>query len=371
MSGIAPGLYLFLLQQKYFKEDNPVEAMILLVVVGAVIILSLIIFLIRRATSAVVPGKSKANVIPRKFNVFTLHRISSAYGLDRKQTKLLEFVFRNDAVSDPARVMITPAILDRHFQQAFRVIEKNSTTDEDAQQRLSSLFSLRNAIEAAYGSEGASAESLAENTPAILVVGKDTYPVKVISSKGKNVVTEIPRSILGTPVRFNKGTKLSLSFFTKSSNGFSFDGHIVGTTTTEHGAGLQINHTGRAKPLVKRRFRRKQIEIECEFFIVNVKETGTEKKKTVKLVVDPRRHIGTIQDISAGGCALQTKSRIQAGSRLKISIEYNENYLINVLGQVIRSNRSGTRTILHIKFIKVPRRAFNSISTLVFGYNDN
>lgn len=371
MVEIAPGLHLFLLQRSYFKADNPMEGMIVIIILGVVILVSLVYHFARRGTSRIVTNKGKTIVTPRKFNIFTLHRISSAYGLDRDQTKLLEYIFRNDAVSDPERVMKTPAVLDRHFKRTFKTIEKNSTTDEDAQQSLFNLFSLRNTIEAASGAESTSGERLTENTPAILVVGQDNYSVKVLMSRGQTVITEIPKNVLGSPIRFSRGTKMNLSFFTKSSNGFSFEGHIVGNMNTDRGPGLQVSHSGKAKPLVKRRFRRRQTDVKCEFFFVNVKETGTGRKKASKLVVDPRKFIGTVQDISVGGCALKTSSAIQVGSRLKIGIDYDDNYLISVLGQAIRSNRSTTGTIIHIKFIKVPRRAFNSISTLVFGYNEN
>jgi hypothetical protein len=88
-------------------------------------------------------------------------------------------------------------------------------------------------------------------------------------------------------------------------------------------------------------------------------------------VVDKRRCVGSVLDISAGGCSLKTTAAVQVGSRIKINIDYDDNFIISVLGQVLRSNRSGAAgTILHIKFLKVPRRAFNSISALVFGYDE-
>jgi c-di-GMP-binding flagellar brake protein YcgR len=370
--GITPELYPYFLLQSYFKADNPLEGMVLIIGIGALIVLSLIIHLFRRGIrSTTAMGKSKTAVAPRKFNAFALHRISSAYGLDREQTKLLEFVFKNDGVSDPERVMKTPALLDRHFKRTFKMIEKNSSTDEDAQANLVKLFSLRNTIEAASGAEGVSPGHLSENTPAILTSGKENYTVKVLSSRNQIVVTEIPRNALGTPMRFTKGTKIALSFFTKSSNGFSFDGNVIGTTTTDHGPGLQINHSGKAKPLVKRRFRRKQIDTKCDLFFVNIEESGKGRKKTSRLVVGSKKFTGTILDISAGGCALKASVPMQAGSRLKISMDYADTYFINVLGQVIRVNRSTAGTVFHIKFLKVPQRAFNSISALVFGYSDD
>jgi len=367
----VPLNYLFPLQT-YFKSDNPEEARILVIAIGVIVVVSAVSYFVRHGVSSSVagPGK-KSGVTPRKFNAFTLQRIASAYGLDREQKKLLEYVFRNDGVTDPERVMKTPALLDRHFKRTFRTIEKNSTTDEDAQERLVKLFSLRNLIESSSGTSDASSVRLSENTPAILGSGKDSYSVKVLSTKGQTVVVEYPKNALGSPIRMTKGTKVSLSFFTKSSNGFSYDGTVGGAVNTDRGQGLQISHTGKMKPLVKRKYRRRTTDISCEFYFVKIEETGTGRKKTAKLVVDNRKYFGTIKDISIGGCSLKASAPIQIGSRLKINIDYDDNYLINVLGQVIRTNRSTAGTIIHIKFLKVPRRAFNSISTLVFGYNDD
>jgi hypothetical protein len=373
MFGMFTGKQFFLLQGnlQYFKDDDPVAGMIVGFTFLAVIIFASLFNLLRHGVSPSIAGKNKgrATVTPRKFNAFTLHRIASEYGLDKEQTKLLEYIFRNDAVADPERVMKNSALLDRHFKRTYKIIERNSETEEDAQQRMVKLFALRNVIEAAPGPSDSSSAQLAENTPAVLAVGRDSYPVRVISAKAQKVITEIPRNSLGTPVRLGRGAKVTLSFFTKSSKGFSLEGQVMGLQDTDHGQGLQISHSGRIKPLAKRKYRRKQTSTRCEFFLVYLDDS--ERKKPPKLVVDKRRFTGSVLDISIGGCSLKTSAAIQVGSRLKITIDYDENYLINVLGQVLRVNRSGAAgNILHIKFLKVPRRAFNSISALVFGYNE-
>ena len=373
MFGMLPGIPLFLLQTTpditdFFWEEDPVQVKIVLIALAVIIAIAILVNLVRHGTGGSI-GVSKG-ITPRKFNAITLYRIASSYGLDREQTKTLEYVFRNSAVTDPGRVMENMPLLDRHFRRAYKAIEKNSVTEEDAQERLAKLFSVRNVIEAAAGSNDASTPKLSENTPAVLIMEKDNYPVKVLSSRGHTVITEIPRNSLGSPVRVGKGTKLRLSFFTKSSNGFSLAGQVAGFLETDRGSGLQINHTGKLKPLVKRMYRRKQVSIKCAFFLVNLIESG-EKKKPPRLILDARKFTGSVQDISAGGCAIKTSASIQAGARLKINIEHNDNQYITVLGQVLRTNRSGAAgIILHIKFLKIPRRAFNSINAMVYNYDD-
>ena len=382
MIGMLTLAQLFLLQipttgTRFYKEENPKEGIYLLVIVAVVAVIAVVYRLMgggSRPSSSSSSSKKSGGASPRKFNAFTLLRISSAYGLDREQTKLLEFVFRSDSVNDPERSIQNPALLDRHFKKAYRAIEKNSTTEEDAQARMVKLFALRNIIEASPppGKEGESTNKLTENTPAVLTVGSNKYPVKVLASKGQTVVTEIPKNAPGSPIRLTKGGTVSLSFFTKSSNGFSLDCQIVGTLNTNQGLGLQLSHTGKSKSLVKRKYRRRESEVRCDIFFVRVDESGAGKKKASKLVVDNKKFTGTIQDISVGGCSLKTITPVQVDSRLKISIEQNDQYQISVLGQVLRINRSGSGgAIVHVKFLKVPRKSFNSISALVYGFMDN
>jgi hypothetical protein len=105
--------------------------------------------------------------------------------LDKEQTKLLEYVFRNDAVSDPERVMKNPVVLDRHFKRTFKIIERNSETEEAAQERLVRLFALRNALDSAPSDEGAASSRIAENSQASLVYEGGSYSVRYCSPGGK------------------------------------------------------------------------------------------------------------------------------------------------------------------------------------------
>jgi len=371
MYGIMSGMQMLLLQQqpKYFKDDNPVEAMILLIGIGAVILISVLFHFIRSSLGTTAGKNRTAGVASKRFGFFTISRIATAYGLDRDQSKLLEYVFRNDSVSDPERAMKNPTLLDRHFKRTYKIIEKNSESEDDIQNHLVKLFSLRNAIEASPGNDVSPSSQLRENTPAVLSDGNDSYPVKVISYQSQIIIVEIPRNSLGTPVKLSKGARVTLSFYTKSSKGFFLEGHITSAITTIHGPGIQIAHNGKIKALAKRKFRRRQTTIRCEFFLVNVEETG--KRSSPKLVVDKKRFTGTLLDIGIGGCSIKTNAPVQVGSRLKIVINYNDNYAISVLGQVLRANRSGAAgSIIHIKFLKVPRRAYNSINAMVYGYNE-
>jgi hypothetical protein len=127
--------------------------------------------------------------------------------------------------------------------------------------------------------------------------------------------------------------------------------------------------SGQSKGQVQRCFKRKEGAIPCKLYTVRLEETG--KKKEQKMVAGKSSVPGSIQDISVGGCAIQSDASFSAGSRLKITFDHSGTTLA-VLGQVLRFNQGAEAgTVMHVKFTKVPRKAMNSINAIVFEYNDN
>ena len=371
MPGVSFGINLFLLQSEFWVEDDPNQARIFIIAIAALIAFVLIYRLVSRSgRSPVAAGNSGSYTAVKHYSGFGLRRAAAPYGLSGEQVKLLDYVFRNDNVTDPSRVMKDSASLDRHFKRAYRNITRDSGNIERTQQNLSKLFILRNAIEAAPVEDDVSSSMPVVNTEAIIKYGSDNYNVRIYFSNNRTIITEVPRNTLGTSLKIGSGTSINLTYKTKSNNSYSLICGYVGIEKTQYGPGFQMNSGGRPKPLTKRQYRRKQVDIRCEFYFVQVIQSGKGKNKTSRMVVSPKKFTGDIRDISAGGCSIRTPVPVQAASRLKISCYLSFREQISVLGQVIRSNRSAAGTVIHVKFLKVPMRAFNAINTLVFGFNE-
>lgn len=366
------GLYLL---QSYFKEDDPESAILFFIVAGSALGIFIIARIIMRVTGGAGPvggskGGSPAQQV-RRFSGFALRRAARSYGLNRDQTRMLEFVFKNDGVTDPERVISNSVLVDKHFKRAYRTLERQIENEDEAQAQIARLFSTRNAIE--FGQNIASSgppPRLTAGMAAVLAVEGNSYPVKVLNARGEYITVECPVNALGTPIKVPKGVRVVLSFFTKSSMGFAVEGQAAGASTTPSGPALEMIRNSRSRNLVQRRFKRRQVGISCYVRPVKIEETGKGRKKTVKMTVDRRRFTGTIQDISIGGCAIKTNAGIAAGSRVKIEFDYGGSAGIAVLGQVLRFNRNGFNTVMHTKFLKVPRKAMNAINIAVFNYNE-
>jgi len=363
---------LFLLQgsNSYLRSNNnPAVVIPLLAVLGALVLFVLISSIVRNGMG-MGKGMTKGSGGTRRFSIFTLSRISRIHGLNRDQAKVLEFVLKSNGVIDAERTVANPALLDKQFKQTYRQIEKNSPSPEDAQQKMSMLFSTRNAIEMYHNTSPGPAQQLSTGMEAVLSANEASYQVKVISAQKNSVLVECPCTSVGTKVRFARGTRAKLAYFSKANKGFSFNCQIQDTENTSFGPALQLSRGNEVKAMTKRRFRRRQMALDCGYYMVHLEET--KKKKPPKLTIDRRRILGTITDLSIGGCAIKTQNSVPAGIRLKIEMEsFSGSGSIAVLGQVLRVNRSGlSYSVMHIRFLKVPQKAMNVINAMVFDYKE-
>jgi hypothetical protein len=336
------------------------EAIIFVVV--AVIIVAILIILNRTSAKKTGGGASSGG----GYSGFALRRAARNIGLSGEQTKMLDFVFRTDAVTDIDKSLATSALLDRHFRRAYRVIENTSgSSEEEKQGRLAVLFSTRNRLENSGIGRLTSTRQLKDDCYVVVPVNKERHSLEVLSTSNDNLSVECPQNALGSLLKIPKGNKVSAVAFTKSNKGFAFETRVNGYSTVHGHPAMLLSHSNQLKFLSQRRFRRRQTVIACNIYLVYVEGKG----KKQRLVVDKRRLVGNIADISVGGCSIKSKAPIQVGSRLKIEFSQGDSN-VAALGQVLRSNRTGGGTIIHIKFLRVTRKSMNIINAFVYEFTN-
>jgi c-di-GMP-binding flagellar brake protein YcgR len=304
----------------------------------------------------------------RKYSIMNFNKLVRQCGLDRDEKKLLSYVFKLNDVSDPEFVLEKPHLLDKYFKKAYGYALKTTKADDELNDELAELFSLRNVLEnAPIGEVIISTKRLEKETDVIVVHGKNQYQSKVISSTGENLTLACPKNNIGSQMRMPRGGKVNLSFLIDKP--VAYETKVLETQDTGFGLTILVPHSDRLRLLAHRRCRRKQTVLECYFSEVNVVQTGKGRKKKTKLVAEKKQFKGTILDISAGGCSIKTPVLIAAGSKLKVQMPSSDDNTITCLGQVLRINRSGVGVVMHVKFLKVPKRSGNAINAMVFEFD--
>jgi c-di-GMP-binding flagellar brake protein YcgR len=361
MSNISSFFLLQVQTKDLWKDSSLSSKEIIILVIFAVVIIIAIIFANTFKKSA--PGKSGSK--GRGFPGFTLHRLTNNIGFSSEQRKMLDFVFKTDDVTDPEKSLVTPAILDRHFKRAYRVIQQSAGNEKEIQQKLSILFSTRRLLENSPIGTISSTRQIKDETKLTVSSGKDKIDIFVLSTKNEYLAVETPKNALGTQIKIAKGTKLNVLFFTKNDKGFFFETRVVGNSVLFGKQVMLLAHSNQVKYLSQRLYRRRHAAIACFMKLVYLEGTG----KKQRLVIDKRRFAGTISDISAGGCSIKATAPIQVGARFKI--EYSEkDSTVAALGQVLRTNKAGMNTVLHIKFLRVTQKSMNLINAYVYEYSN-
>jgi len=292
-----------------------------------------------------------------------IHRISRNIGLNNEQAKMLEYVFRLDQVLEPEKSIENPNILDRHFRRAYRIIDQGLTTSAETQRKLAILFSTRNILENSTLGGMTSSKNIKEDTVLIINTGKEKINVHVVAAKNEHLLVESPKNVLGSQIKIQRGTRLSILFFNKNNKGFSFETRVIGYSSYNGHPVMQLAHSNNIKFLSHRRYRRRQTVIACFLNLVYVEGSG----KKQRLIVDKRRLQGNIADISVGGCSMKIMAPVQVGARFKIEFMHGDSN-VAALGQVLRSNRTGMNTVIHVKFLKIPQKSMNTINAFVYEY---
>jgi hypothetical protein len=362
-------MYLYPLElPQFYKETNFLDVLYFGIGLGVVIAILILVNSSKERLGITDSNFSAPRVLQAGGRA--LRKLARSMGLDSAQFRMLSFVMKNDEVTEPEQVLHSPALLDRHFKSAYQAIIAGPAGDE-VQQKLSALFATRNILESTAAGDGMGINStrvLPENTPAVLMVREDSYPVRIVSSRDTHLLVENPVNAMGEFIAIDRNTPVTLSFYTKSTNGFSVKSTVSGTLKAPgEGQVLQVVHSDAITRLSLRRFRRRQIRTPVEFNLVRL-EPGPGKREP-RMVLDKRKETGVLLDISIGGCSIQTASSVSAGLRLRIGFTAAKQRVV-ALGEVLRTNESRSGTIMHIKFRKIPRQSLNIVNALVFGYLD-
>jgi hypothetical protein len=337
---------------------SPLQIAITLGVLALIIIVLIIVNSIKKT-----PGGKSGGGGGTFSNFLAISRIARNLGMHNEQKKMMSYAFKLDDVTDPEKSVATPDLLDRHFRRAYRVIEQTSKTPKEVLRSHAILFSTRNLLENSNVGGVSSTRQLKEDTTLSIGYGKDRLNVNVISPKGDQLAVDTPKNILGSQIKIPKGQRVSVMFFTRNNKGFSFESRVTGFSTLHGRPTMLLAHSNNLKFLSQRRYRRKHAVIPCFLHVVFVEGSG----KKQRLVVDKRRMNGNINDISVGGCSMKTNAPVNVGARLKIEFTQGDND-IAALGQVLRTNRTGINTIIHIKFIRITQKSMNLINAFVYEY---
>ncbi len=253
---------------------------------------------------------------------------------------------------------------DPFFQEEFQ--ELDQLQDDEAK---SFLFSLRHKIFTKYRqllilqhSQSIPVNTIFRWTPEKGI----HYNLFLKANNSSGMYATIPPIMLDEKIKPAALTKVSLNFEPKNGFPYQMEARIVRYDKAKDGTPLVVlAHTGNLVPLSKRTAVRVELNTECQFSFVKAEVNG---KKTVYNHAE-KTHPGTLEDVSSGGCRIVTKLPIKADQYIYIKGLLGSQSEEEAIGIIIRTTQTRDNTfILHIRFVKIAKKAVNKIMAVACGY---
>jgi c-di-GMP-binding flagellar brake protein YcgR len=200
--------------------------------------------------------------------------------------------------------------------------------------------------------------------------GGASFPSKVVSNM-KDFLTVAAPAGGGSEARWMRGTKLAVYFWHENDAGYAFISKVLGYDTVKGISCVLVQHSKTLRREQRRKSRRKELLRPCFFYPIKIVESGQGRNPERKASVEQSmRTLGTVVDLSAGGCAIQTLSLFEKGKLVMIEFDIDRKAPIRAFGKVMnikkQKSRGGT---MNVRFTNVTRQYLNRICSFVYDFS--
>jgi c-di-GMP-binding flagellar brake protein YcgR len=311
-----------------------------------------------------------------QYSAALFKRAGRNVGLSPAQVDTLENLVRVTRVKQPFLVFTSAGLLDDTLKKGLYSIDAaRGLSDEERENRRTVLFQIKQTIEG-NARKGASLGSTTFLRPgqvlSITPEGGAPFSSKVVSNMKDFLTTSVPAMPAGGgDSRWIRGTKLSVYLWRENDAGYSFVSKVLGYDTVKGIPSVLIQHSRTLRREQRRRNRRRELLRACFCYPIRITETGEGRKIQRKAVVEQsQRTLGTIVDLSAGGCAVQTTTPVEKGRLVMVEFDIDRRQAIRVFGKVVQVRKQpGKSGMMNIMFTRVTRQHLNRISEFVYDFS--
>ncbi len=358
----------FYVPPNWFGKADPVSTSVIVGVIGIGLSVALISIYMSIRNQRLQESGPQPSLLSR----FGFRSRLRSYGFTAEQVRFFDGLIRQFGIVDPKTLLTSPKSLDSLFKRAYSDIDKTSETESIAEARKAVLFSIRQLLGAAQTSGGRvfSTRQLSAGQEFSFITGDESsYPSRILGTDDQVLYAELPKDGVGRPVDLKRGEGINCSFYARGGTGYTFPAKIRGVELRKSRPVMAISHSDAVKELPHRRHVRKVVEMSCLFLPVTVEEVMVNGKKMRKVVPTNRQLMGTIIDISAGGCSLRSATPLRKNDYLKIEFDVGQSATASALGIVRKMNQmTKVGGIMHVQFTRLSQKSLNAILSQVYGY---
>ena len=309
----------------------------------------------------------------RKYSRSAFKKEGYRIGLEKKQIQLLEGFITPYKVHQPFALLSNTMTLDNTLGKALRDISHMDGMESEKEKRKLMIYRIKQQVEQASGRR-----NRVQDTKRLKLSQKVTFQLDD-QHRYKSVVTanlkdffgaQIPLDSNGEEIRWKKGTKMDVFIWHPSGDEYSFRTKLLGYASAKGFRSVMLQHTDKINKVHQRKYRRKSLNRPCYIYPIKIVETGYGKRTRREAVVQTKQgRLGTVLDISAGGCAIKSTAPMPRGELLKIDFETFRGQSVMAYGKILDSRKiSRANNSMHIMFTRASSTNLNKINDYVYDF---
>lgn len=316
-------------------------------------------------------GSSSAKTIS---SGFSLRKQARLHGLTPDHYRILKHAIKDLKIQTPSVLFTNGRFLNTTLRQLIDQIDNSSYSDATKETLKSELYDIKARIthENPALKTPVSTKSMLMNQEVTLY--SKTFPpfrTELIGKTAEVIAFELPRDSQGEWIQYKIGSPIKVRYIRDEDKVFSFVSTVKDIREIEGSIQLLLPHSAEVKRVQLRKSPRKEFHRTTFFYKVDVMTEGKGRKEVRKAVVNKtRRFSGTLEDISAGGCSLFTRTPLQVGNLIMLTFDISKGMPINVFGKVRNVRRDKSGTLMHLMFTRVSTKHLNEIRSFIYGFSE-
>ena len=302
-------------------------------------------------------------------------RIAGNMGLNTVQTDMLEKLVKVCRVRQPFLVFSNAGLLDDILRKGIYSLSHDTEISQEVRDsKTAQYYHIKEKIEqnAKKGVGINSTHLVKPGQPVTIIVpDRSQHSTRVVQNLQRLLVCAAPEKMVANREPWRRGAKIAVLFWRARDSGYQFVTKIAGFDKVKGEPVILLQHNNRSLQRNQhRKTRRRSLIRSCFFYPIELMTVGTGRQARKRAYVQQRfKHLGTIQDISAGGCSIASQSPLESGRLLMMQFEIDRGKQVTSYGKVRRVKKErGQMAVMHIMNTKVTSLNLNNIYSYVYDY---
>lgn len=352
---------------QFISEGSSTTVYIALGLIGLVFLILIIVGIISSKRSAQGAAGSQGN------KPGAIKRRAKQLGLSKAHVKTLEYVVEKFRVRNINGLLTNSPQLDFYLRKAIAEIDSQSATEEVKEAQKLTMYRIKQIIE--RNSQKSipikSTKQLTNNQEISLTTETgQSYASRIVGVLKDSIAVEVPDDESGNQVRWKKWAEIKVFVWKSNGEGYSFVTKVSGYNAVKGIPSAFLQHSNKIQPARQRRFRRKDLDTPCYFYPVRIITMTAGRTQTKKALVDEKKGtLGTVMEVSSGGCSIRATRPLPKTSLVKVDFETEKRSSVSTYGKVVHvSKENGGGFIMHIMFTRLSKKNLNRINSYIYEY---